>query len=249
MRVLLCNDDGIASPGLEALRGALGRDHEVWVVAPEGERSGCSHSVTVRGPVVTRRTGERTFACGGTPVDCVNMALARILPRRPDIVVSGINLGGNLGTDLLYSGTAAAARHAALGGLPALAVSLEGSSPWRFERAAAFVAANLAVAVELCPPDSLRFLNVNVPNAASGPFVVRAACIARTWYTAEAESFHAPTGEVYHFYRGSLATDGAGEDTDLAVVRAGAVAVTLVHAHPRQAAPLDAGVFSRPAGF
>jgi 5'-nucleotidase len=246
MRILLCNDDGIASPGLDALRLALDRGHEVWIVAPEGERSGCSHSITVGGPVVTRQTGERAFSCGGTPVDCVNMALAAILPRPPDIVVSGINLGGNLGTDLLYSGTAAAARHAALAGLPAVAVSLDGAPPWRFGRAAAFVAGNLEAAIKLCPPGSLRFLNVNVPNAASGPLVVRAAGIARTWYTGEAESIRAPAGETHHFYRGRLATDGGGE-TDLAVVHAGAVAVTLVHAHPREAAALDASVFSPPA--
>jgi 5'-nucleotidase len=216
------------------------------VVAPDDERSGCSHSITVSGPVVTRQTGERAFSCGGTPVDCVNVALAGILPRPPDVVVSGINLGGNLGTDLLYSGTAAAARHAALAGLPAVAVSVDGTPPWHFERAAAFVARNLEAAIGLCPRGSLRFLNVNVPNAASGPLVVRAAGIARTWYTAEAESFRAPAGEVYHFYRGRLATDGGGEQTDLAVVRAGAVAVTLVHAHPTEAAALDASVFSAP---
>ncbi len=233
----------MASPGLAALRRALERDHEVWVVAPDAERSGCSHAITVNRPVVTLETGERVFACGGTPVDCVNMALAHLLPQRPDVVVSGINLGGNLGTDVLYSGTAAAARHAALNGLPAIAVSVAGSPPWRFERAAAFVAANLDLAAGLCPAGSHRFLNVNVPNAARGPLAARAAGMARTYYTAEGSRFAAPTGEVYYFYRGRLAVDGDGQGSDVAVVLSGSIAVTLVECHPVEAAPLDEGLF------
>jgi len=244
MRVLLTNDDGVASPGLAALRRALEPYHEVWVVAPDGERSGCSHAITVSGPVVTRETGDRVFACGGMPVDCVNMALAHILPAPPDVVVSGINLGANLGTDVLYSGTAAAARQAALKGLPAAAVSVTGAPPWRFDGAAAFVAANLALLPALCPAESLRFLNVNFPPAGSRPTAVRSAALARTYYTTEGDSFRAPTGEVYHFYRGRLETDGDEENTDLAVVAAGAIAVTLVDAHPREAAPVDPSLFS-----
>lgn len=248
MRILLSNDDGVASPGLEALLRALGRDHEVWVVAPDSERSGCSHAITVAGPVVTREIRERVFACGGTPVDCVNMALAHIMPSQPDAIVSGINLGANLGTDVLYSGTAAAARQAALRGVPAMAISVVGSPPWGLEAAAAFAAANVAALPRLCPPGSLRFLNVNVPNAAAGPLPVRAASLARTYYTAEGESFRGPGGEVFHFYRGRLESDSSGEDTDLAVVQSGSIAVTLVSAHPREAAALDAGLLRPGAG-
>lgn len=242
MRVLLSNDDGFASPGLAAVRRALEGRHEVWVVAPDGERSGCSHAITVSGPVVTREVGERAFACGGTPVDCVNMALAHIMPLPPDAVVSGINLGANLGTDVLYSGTAAAARQAALRDLPAMAISLAGSPPWSFEAAAAFAAANVELLPRLCPAGSLRFLNVNLPNAASARPRVRAAVLARTWYAAEGESYRGPGGEIYHFYRGRLESDEQAEGTDLAVVRAGSIAATLVDAHPHEAAPLDAGL-------
>jgi 5'-nucleotidase len=238
MRVLLSNDDGVGSPGIEALAAALGSEHEVWVVAPDRERSGCSHAITVAGPVVTREERARVYACSGLPVDCVNMALAHVLPAPPDVVVSGINLGANLGTDVLYSGTAAAARQAALRGLPAVAVSVAGLPPWRLEPAAAFVAANIALVPGLCPPGSLRFLNVNFPNTAEEPRVVRDAPLAHTRYTAEGESFRAPGGEVYHFYLGRLETDGDEPLTDFAAVHAGEAAVTLVEALPRAAGGL-----------
>jgi 5'-nucleotidase len=233
MRILLSNDDGVGSPGIDALAAALRGQHEVWIVAPDRERSGCSHAITVDGPVVTRRRGEREFACSGLPVDCVNMALAHVLPEAPDIVVSGINHGANLGTDVLYSGTAAAARQATLRGVPALAVSVCGSPPWHFGPAAAFVAANIALLPGLCPPGSMRFVNVNFPNLARGPALVREAALARTRYTAEGESFRAPSGEVYHFYVGRLEADADEALTDFAVVHAGAASFTLVEALPR----------------
>jgi 5'-nucleotidase len=242
MRILLCNDDGVGSEGLAALRRALEGGHELWIVGPDGERSGCSHAITVKGPVVTREVGERTFACGGMPVDCVNMALAHIMPRPPDAVVSGINHGANLGTDVLYSGTAAAAREAALRGLPSMAVSVAGTPPLRFEAAAAFVAANVALVPRLCPAGSFCFLNVNIPNAT--PLSrVRSAPLARTLYTTRGDRFCGPAGEVYQFYRGRLVSGADAGDTDLAVVGSGAVSVTLVDAWPREAGPADAGVF------
>ncbi len=129
-----------------------------------------------------------------------------------------------------------------------MAVSVVGSPPWSFEAAASFAAANVELLPRLCPAGSLRFLNVNLPNGAGAPMPVRAAGLARTWYTAEGESFRGPDGEIYHFYRGRLESDDVGEGTDLAVVRAGAIAVTLVAAHPREAGPLDAGLLRPGAG-
>jgi 5'-nucleotidase len=232
VRVLLSNDDGVGSPGIVALAAALGAQHEVWLVAPDRERSGCSHAITVGAPVVTRQVGPREFACSGLPVDCINMALAHVLPEPPDVVVSGINLGANLGTDVLYSGTAAAARQATLRGVPALAVSVAGSPPWHLEPAAAFVAGNLALLPGLCPPGSMRFVNVNFPNRAEGPEVVRQVPLARTRYTAEGEVFRSPSGEVYHFYLGRIEADADEGLTDYAAVHAGAASVTLVEALP-----------------
>ena len=134
MRILLTNDDGIESPGLRELARALGGDHEVWVVAPESNRSGSSHSITLGNPARFRRVGEREFASAGTPADCVLYAILGVVPAPIDIVLSGINLGPNLGTDIVYSGTAAAARQGAFMRKPSVAVSLSSyKAPYHLE--------------------------------------------------------------------------------------------------------------------
>ena len=123
---LLSNDDGIASPGLQAMRDALRERYEVIVLAPETEQSAASHALSLHRPLRLRQVEEGTFALDGTPADCVYVALhggTRVVPRRPDLIVSGINRGLNLGQDVFYSGTVAAAREGALRGIPAVAVS------------------------------------------------------------------------------------------------------------------------------
>jgi 5'-nucleotidase len=124
-RILLSNDDGIHSPGLEVLEKiALSLSDDVWVVAPETEQSGASHSLTLHRPLRLRRIAERRFAVDGTPTDCVLLAINHILKdRRPDLVLSGINNGSNIGEDVTYSGTIAAAMEATLLGVPAMALS------------------------------------------------------------------------------------------------------------------------------
>ena len=132
MRILLTNDDGISHFNLQILGKRLLEEHDVWIIAPEDQRSACSHSITLRGPIILKKQGERTYACSGTPVDCVMVALNGFLPVDIDIVISGINSGPNLGTDIIYSGTAGAARQAALMEKPGLAVSVctrENSNP------------------------------------------------------------------------------------------------------------------------
>ena len=109
MRILVTNDDGIASPGLAALARGLSSIGEVWIVAPDRERTAVAHSVTLHKPLRVHRTGARIYTVNGTPVDCVNLALLKILPKPPTIVVSGINKGVNLGDDVMYSGTVSAA--------------------------------------------------------------------------------------------------------------------------------------------
>jgi len=129
MNILITNDDGIESEGLKTLARVLSRDHRIMIVAPDGERSGKSHSISLGEPVRMRRMGENALACGGTPADCVLFSILGAVPEKPDIVVSGINRGPNLGTDIIYSGTAAAARQAALMGYAAVAVSVTSFSP------------------------------------------------------------------------------------------------------------------------
>jgi 5'/3'-nucleotidase len=124
-RILVSNDDGIHAPGLKVLeRVARSLSKDVWVIAPEAEQSGASHGLTLRRPLPVHKIGPRRFAVGGTPSDCVLMAVKHIImDRPPDLVISGVNRGANLGEDVFYSGTVAAAREAALLGLPAIAFS------------------------------------------------------------------------------------------------------------------------------
>src|SRR4051794_22154140 len=161
--ILITNDDGIHSPGLEALAAALSNVGQVTVVAPDRERSAASHGITLSEPVTYHQIGERRFAVQGTPADCVIIALMQVMPRPPSLVVSGVNRGLNLGHDILFSGTVAAATEAVLQGIPAIAVSAHFNY-----KSAAEVAAQLAARVltEGLPPDVL--LNVNHPRIWNG---------------------------------------------------------------------------------
>lgn len=178
MRVLVTNDDGVGAPGLEALVLSLKkRNHDVWIVAPSKNRSGVSHGISLSKPLEIIETEFQTFACSGKPADCVIAALSGLLPTAPDVVLSGINQGANLGTDVLFSGTVAAARQAAIYGIPGIAVSLvteeTGGSPGQpaenpFPRndkpflwggLADFAVLNLENLMRLCSEDV--FMNIN----------------------------------------------------------------------------------------
>jgi 5'-nucleotidase len=161
-RILLTNDDGLGAEGLLALEEKLRPLGEITVVAPDAERSGASQSLTLHTPLRVRQQDERHYAVGGTPADAVILALYEILPELPHLVVSGINPGGNLGENLIYSGTVAAAQEAALHGVPAIAVSLASRQSRDFSFAAE-IAFSLAqkVLAEGLPPGVT--LSVNVP--------------------------------------------------------------------------------------
>ncbi|MCL2070432.1 MAG: 5'/3'-nucleotidase SurE [Treponema sp.] len=177
MNILLTNDDGINSEGLQKLARVLrlrGK-HRVIVLAPETNRSGVSHALSIfTQPVKVSAIDEDTFICSGTPADCVVVALQGAIQVKPDIVISGINCGANSGTDIVYSGTAAAARQASLQGVPALAISLTGSGPYNWDMAASWSVDHLDELLthwkEHC------FVNVNIPGSVSGP-----EGIAVTW--------------------------------------------------------------------
>jgi 5'/3'-nucleotidase len=162
-QILLTNDDGIGAAGLRALESALMPLGDVTVVAPDSERSGSSQALTLHQPLRVKTLDGRHFAVGGTPADTVILAIYQLLPQKPHLVVSGINPGGNLGENLIYSGTVAAAQEAALHGVPSFAISLVGRNPEDFSGAAG-VALQLARRVlqeGLAPGIAL---NVNVPN-------------------------------------------------------------------------------------
>jgi 5'-nucleotidase len=163
VKVLISNDDGINALGLTTLATSLRRDHTVFIVAPAHEQSASSHSLTLRHPLSVEKVGEDSFAVDGTPADCVNLAVNGILKTRPDLVVSGINHGANLGDDVFYSGTVSAAVEAMLLDIPSVAVSFEMKTARDFGPAAEF-AARLVAHIEQngMPRDTV--LNVNVPD-------------------------------------------------------------------------------------
>ena len=162
-RILLTNDDGIGAVGLVALEQALSPLGDVTVVAPDSERSGSSQALTLHQPLRVKTLDDHHYAVGGTPADTVILALYQLLPQKPHLVVSGINPGGNLGENLIYSGTVAAAQEAVLHGVPSFAISIAARNPQDFSGAAA-IALELAGRIlrEGLPPGVA--LNVNVPN-------------------------------------------------------------------------------------
>jgi 5'-nucleotidase len=164
-RILVTNDDGYFSPGLQALAAALRPLGQVTVVAPQVEASAVGHALTLRRPLRLVEVGDGVFAVDGTPTDCVNIAIDKVLDGRPDLIVSGINTGLNVGDDVTYSGTVAGALEGALLGYQAIAVSLQFTrGAWDFEPAAS-VSAALAAALLERPLPTRTFLNVNVPQA------------------------------------------------------------------------------------
>src|SRR5207244_8358768 len=163
VRILVTNDDGYRSEGIQALAAALRELGDVTIVAPMLEASAIGHALTLRQPLRLEPIADRVFAVDGTPTDCVNLAVAQVIKGLPDLVVSGINKGWNLGDDVTYSGTVAGALEAALLGIPALAVSLKSTRARYDFGPAARAAAAIAEAMLRSPLPSRTFLNVHVP--------------------------------------------------------------------------------------
>ncbi len=229
--ILLSNDDGIDAPGLRALAGALEPLGEVWVVAPDRERSATSHAISLNHPLRLRRLGERRFAVDGTPTDCVYLGLNHILgDQRPDLVVGGINHGPNLGNDVIYSGTVAVGLEGALFGFPGLAVSLTtGESDPDFS-VAAEVTAGIAAAMLASPPSPGVMLNVNVPPIARAD--IRGIKLCRLGYNDWAEAVgvrHDPRGKPYYWIGGERGARDSVADSDNNAVARGYVSVTPIH--------------------
>ncbi|ACM21678.1 nucleoside-3'/5'-monophosphate phosphatase and short-chain exopolyphosphatase SurE [Geotalea daltonii FRC-32] len=164
MKILLTNDDGVRAPGLNALAEAMTVLGQVFVIAPDREQSAVGHALTLHHPLRANKIGENIFAVDGTPTDCVNLGIHSLLSFKPDIVVSGINRGANLGDDVTYSGTVSAAMEATLMGIPAIAVSLVTSAEGTNYAAAAQFAVKLAATVREKGLPADTFLNVNVPD-------------------------------------------------------------------------------------
>jgi 5'-nucleotidase len=222
--ILVSNDDGIHAPGIAALATALETAGEVWVVAPDRERSAVGHALTLHRPLMAEQLGPRRFAVNGTPSDCVNLALLGLLPVRPHVVVAGVNAGSNLGDDVTYSGTVSAALEAALLGVPGLAVSLIQPSGPASYRPAARVAARLTRLLLRDPARGATLLNVNVPPGQ--PRGLRLTRLGRRLYSEKVVERRDPRGRRYFWIGVGPPAWDPGEDTDYAAVHSGCVSVT-----------------------
>lgn len=226
MRILLSNDDGYFAPGIEALAQALGTLGDVTVVAPERDRSGASNSLTLDRPLSLKRTANGFYYVNGTPTDCVHLAVTGMLDHLPDMVVSGVNHGANMGDDTVYSGTVAAATEGFLLGVPSIAVSLVSKSASDFT-AAARVARDLAERFIRAPFPQPVLLNVNVPDV--GYERLRGVKVTRLGKRHKAEpavrSVTPRNDTVYWVGAAGDAAD-AGEGTDFHAVASGYVSVT-----------------------
>lgn len=215
--MLLANDDGFRASGLNALRAALLPHADIVVCAPDSEQSASSHSLSLHRPLRLTEHGNGVFSIDGTPADCVYTAFfagARILPRRPDLVLSGLNHGANLGDDVFYSGTVAAAREGALRGVPALALS-SGATDEAERAAAAKEAASIALALFRAQPTGPLLLNVNIPPA-QGAWRYRSTRLGGRFYTDEVEFRKDPRGREYLWLGGPGVEHRplAGSDTE-----------------------------------
>ncbi len=227
MRILLSNDDGVHAPGLAALAAAF-PDDEVWVVAPDREQSASSHSISLHRPLRVMEVAPRRYAVDGTPTDAVYMGMNLVLKgKRPDVVISGVNHGPNVGNDVLYSGTVAAAMEGALLGCHAIAISLASPPPHLFQHAAAFAAA-LARRVIAAHPEAPVLFNVNVPpGPVKGYRFVRLG--KRTYGNQVVENVD-PRGRKYYWIGGESAVNEDIPHSDCnCVFQDGLVAVTPLH--------------------
>jgi len=242
--ILLTNDDGVHAEGLAALYEQFAPKHEVYVVAPDRERSGSSHAITVFQPLMVHRapvgavrgpggqgrgSEPEAWAVVGTPADCVKLAVANLFPGKPDIVISGINRGPNLGTDVFYSGTVSAAIEAVILGLPAIAVSLAGFKDLDYRLAARFTEYLAGKVLENgLPPNTL--LNVNVPatdpEAVAG---VRVTALGGHKWNDSFDERSDPRGHSYFWLVGEPLRTEPEVGSDLEAIKDNCISVTPVH--------------------
>jgi 5'-nucleotidase len=226
MRILLSNDDGYFAPGLAVLAEALSPLAEITVVAPERDRSGASNSLTLDRPLSLRRSHQGFYYVNGTPTDCVHLAVTGMLPELPDMVISGINHGANMGDDTVYSGTVAAATEGFLLGIPSIAVSLASVSAGNYATAARIVV-GLVEHYQRQPFPQPVLLNVNVPDVPYGE--LQGSEVTRLGKRHKAEPVVKsvnPRGETVYWVGAAGGAQDAGEGTDFNAVARKKVSIT-----------------------
>ncbi len=230
MKILVTNDDGIESEGLVALARALEKVAEVWVVAPDRERSAVSHSLTLGRPLRkkgVRILGPRYFAVNGTPTDCVLLGVNKILPERPSLIASGINKGENLGDDITYSGTVSAAIEGTILGIPSFAISLVSRNHFYFAHAAAFAVRLSSNLLRTGLPKN-TFLNVNVPGKQK-PKSYRITRMGKRIYGDSVQERVDRWGRKYYTIGGNVPGYADTEDSDFKAIARNLISITPLH--------------------
>ena len=235
MRVLISNDDGIMANGLQTLAHKLSQHYEVYVVAPDRERSATGHALTLHKPIRIEEISlgpniRKAFSVTGTPSDCVKIGLNALIEEKIDIVVSGINHGPNLGSDVLYSGTVSAALEGAIQGLPSIAVSLVNGYQKLadFNHGADFIVNFLPKALDEFPPRSI--LNINIPAVPLEDMTGIKICeLGTRMYTDTYERRVDPRGGVYYWLAGEVIEEGEADTSDVEAIKNNMVSVTPVH--------------------
>jgi len=247
MLILLTNDDGILSPGINLLAKALREaGHRVIIVAPDKNRSGSSHSIAfLDDPIKIKEIEKDTWTCSGTPVDCVIVALKGGIPEinvmapeginrknAPDLILSGINLGANLGTDIIYSGTAAAARQGSFFGITSIALSLVDNHKgiYHWEIIIPYITENLSKFMGFWKEGS--FVNINFPNNGEKPSALVPTFPSIRYYNDSIERYTSPDGSIYCFAKAGKMDKPPSDGSDWDEVKKGNAALSVVKSEP-----------------
>jgi 5'-nucleotidase len=236
LKVLISNDDGIHANGIQTLAEKLAQNYEVYVVAPDRERSATGHALTLHKPIhieelELRFPVAKAYSISGTPSDCVKLALNALLDVKIDLVVSGINHGPNLGSDVIYSGTVSAALEGAIHGIPSIAVSLVNGSEKSadFHHGADFISNFIPKAMQMGIP-AKSILNINIPAVSLHEFAgVKIAELGTRMYTDSYERRVDPRGRIYYWLAGEVIEAGESPESDVDAIRNNMVSVSPVH--------------------
>ncbi len=230
MKILCTNDDGYQAKGIHVLAAAASALGTVTTVAPDREQSATSHSLTLHHPLRARRSPDGAWVVDGTPTDCVLLAMNELLPERPDVCVSGVNHGPNLGEDVLYSGTVAAAMEAMVMGIPAVALSYAGAVHEELEGWESVVQQLLESILgrDRLPAETL--FNVNLPPIGPGDVKgVRVTSLGKRRYADSITRSNDPSGREYFWIGGGVASWSGAEDSDFQAIEDGFISVTPLH--------------------
>lgn len=230
VKILVSNDDGVHSKGIHILADCLRTLGEIYIVAPDRERTAAGHSLTLHKPLRIDKIGERIFSLNGTPTDCITLGVNNIIGDKPDLVVSGINKGANLGDDITYSGTVSAAMEGTILGIPSFAISQVGEGDFKFEVAGEF-ALRLSKLIIKYGLLKNTFLNINVPNLSLGEIRgVKIASLGKRIYDQNTivEKVD-PRGKKYYWIGSNSVKWEERKDTDNIAIEGGMISITPIH--------------------